>query len=97
MSGIFGGGRKDNSGQMMQQMQQQNMQMFSALQKSTQDMFQQIQTQNQQFQQMILDQNMDDKKTAQSNRKSSGAYFGAGGSMLNSNPGSMRQRFLQAA
>lgn len=97
MSGLFGGGRKDNSGAMMQQMQQSNMQMVASFQKSQQEMMQQMQTQNQQFMQMQLDSQAEMKKQGMSNRKPSGAYFGAGGSMLNSNPGSMRQRFLQAA
>lgn len=96
MSGLFGG-HKDNSGAQVQQMQQQNMQMMSAFQKSQQDMMAQVAQQNQQFQQMQLDSQKTMKDTAQGNRIASGAYFGAGGSFLNTNPGSMRQRFLQAA
>lgn len=81
MGGLFGGGRKDNSGAMMQQMQQQNQAMMAQMQKSNQEFQMRIDQQQQDFQAQQAELQAQQKKDANNNRKTVGGFYGAGAAL----------------
>lgn len=95
MSGIFSK-PKDNSGQIMAQMQQQNAMYMQQMQQQQAAMQQQYQQQQDAFAAQQADILAQQKKDELNNRKPSGAFFGQG-SVLNPQGTGPRGRYLGAA